>query len=129
MKVNPSARSAMPSAKKPQNTAKANVVQNDRPAKDDEKEAVKARIREKFGVELGKKIEAKKPDETKEGGDVVVSVDSKGKKKVEGEVFGDIKKNDPGSDVTQEKLKGLLRSGGFHFNNKERAALDAILNK
>ena len=43
-------------------------------------------------------------------------------------VIGDIGKNDPTDTVTQEKLKGLLRSGGFNFNQKERAALKDILN-
>ncbi|MEX0798386.1 MAG: hypothetical protein WD025_03030 [Bacteriovoracaceae bacterium] len=85
------------------------------------KEEARAKIEEKFGVKLGEKKE-KEPD-------VVVSINKKGEKKVEEGSFGDIKNNDPASEVTQEKLKGLLASGGFHFNDKERAALSQILDK
>jgi hypothetical protein len=35
--------------------------------------------------------------------------------------------NDPNSDVTREKLKGLVVSGSFSFNDKERETLKNIL--
>lgn len=44
------------------------------------------------------------------------------------ENVGDISDNSPSSDLTQEKLKGLIRSGGFNFNDKEREALSNILD-
>ena len=40
---------------------------------------------------------------------------------------GDIANNDPMSEITQDKLRSLLEGGGFHFNEKERAALEEIL--
>lgn len=88
------------------------------------KEAIQAKLREKFGKNFGEKKAEKKSEP-----DTVVSIDKKGKKEVSKEGFGDIKANNPTSEVTQEKLKGLLRTGAFQFNDKERAALDAILNK
>ena len=39
----------------------------------------------------------------------------------------DITDNDPMSEITQDKLRSLLEGGGFHFNEKERAALEEIL--
>lgn len=39
----------------------------------------------------------------------------------------DIGINDPKDEVTQEKLKGLLTTGGFNFSDKERKALSSIL--
>lgn len=104
------------------NSASTSSQASSRPSK----EAIQAKLREKFGKDFGKKPEK---SEKKEDSAAVVSIDKNGKKKVSKEGFGDVKNNDPTSEVTQEKLKGLLRSGGFNFNSKERAALDAILNK
>jgi hypothetical protein len=41
--------------------------------------------------------------------------------------FGDVKSNDPNSEMTQVKLQGILKMGGFDFNDKERLALSKIL--
>ncbi|MBC74486.1 MAG: hypothetical protein CME64_00565 [Halobacteriovoraceae bacterium] len=84
------------------------------------KEEIKARVQAKFGVEIGKP-KKKEPD-------TVVSIDKKGEKKVSKEGFGDVKSNNPESAATQEKLRALLRTGGFAFNDKERKALNEILN-
>lgn len=89
---------------------------------------IQARIKEKFGVDLGPD-KAKANKSVEKEADVIVSIDSKGNKKVENEAFGDIKSNDPGSEMTQEKLKGILKTGAFQFSPKEREALNAILNK
>jgi hypothetical protein len=40
----------------------------------------------------------------------------------------DIASNRPDDEMTQEKLKGLLRTGGFSFSDKERKALSSILS-
>lgn len=40
----------------------------------------------------------------------------------------DIGPNHPDNPVTQEKLKSILRSGAFSFNEKERNVLAEILN-
>ena len=45
----------------------------------------------------------------------------------DGEVVGDIKKNDPNDPMTKEKLKTLLTSGAVNFGDKERAVLSKIL--
>lgn len=42
--------------------------------------------------------------------------------------FGDIKANDPSSQLTHDKLKGILKSGAFNFNDRERSTLAKILN-
>ena len=39
----------------------------------------------------------------------------------------DVKLNDPSDSNTQEKLKSVLRSGGFNFNTKEKETLEKIL--
>lgn len=41
----------------------------------------------------------------------------------------DVSANNPADPVTQEKLKSILKSGSFSFNDKERKALGSILNK
>ena len=49
--------------------------------------------------------------------------------KTESELPGpsDIQDNDPNNDMTQEKLRMMLDTEAFHFNDKERAALEEIL--
>ena len=41
--------------------------------------------------------------------------------------MGDIKSNNPNSEETKDKIKGLLVTGSFNFNEKEKAALQEIL--
>lgn len=43
------------------------------------------------------------------------------------ELKSDVGLNKPNDPGTQEKLKGLLKSGGFNFSDKERDALSSIL--
>jgi len=48
----------------------------------------------------------------------------------EGHVLAsDVDKNDPNSPETTEKLKSILSTGAFAFNDKEREALSKILEK
>lgn len=82
--------------------------------------------------ELEKKLAAKFGDDFKlskknKSKSVVVSIDRKGEAKVSEDGFGDIKNNDPSSDVTREKLKSILKTGAFEFDPKERQALGEIL--
>lgn len=44
-------------------------------------------------------------------------------------LHSDVQKNDPKDTNVQEKLKGLLDTNGFGWNEKERAALSEILGK
>lgn len=106
------------------NSASSGIQANAQQAKKANKEDIQAKLREKFGKDFGDKKAEKKKE-----ADTVVSIDTKGNKEISEEGFGDIKNNDPSSDVTQEKLRGILRVGGFDFNAKERAALGQILNK
>jgi hypothetical protein len=39
----------------------------------------------------------------------------------------DVAKNDANDPVTQEKLKALIKNGGFSFNSKEKEVLSQIL--
>ena len=43
------------------------------------------------------------------------------------EVKSDVAKNEPQSEETRSKLKHILQSGGFQFNEKEKQALSQIL--
>lgn len=79
---------------------------------------IEAMVKAKFGKVAEKKAPPPKPQ---------VEINSKGVKNSDEEDFGDIKKNDPTSEITQEKLRGILKSGGFQFNDKERKALGQIL--
>ena len=51
----------------------------------------------------------------------------KDKKGGVGILKSDVGSNNPASDVTQEKLRLILKNGGFSFNQKEQAALSQIL--
>ena len=42
-------------------------------------------------------------------------------------IKSDVSKNDPKDPVTQEKLRAILKSGAFSFNQKEKGALADIL--
>jgi DNA-directed RNA polymerase specialized sigma subunit len=95
---------------------------NPKASKKPSKAEIEAKIKAKFGVDMEKKKAAKNEK------DVVVSIDKKGNKEVSAEGFGDIKNNDPNSEVTQEKLRSILKTGGFDFNPKERKALQDILS-
>lgn len=62
------------------------------------------------------------------------NVDEVKGEQVEGEekdhlLSSDIATNDPNAPETQEKLKDILKSGGFKFSEKERKVLSGILNK
>ncbi|MCO4753131.1 MAG: hypothetical protein KC478_01550 [Bacteriovoracaceae bacterium] len=104
---------------------KVNSAQHDNTTKPAAKkkptpEEIKAKVQAKFGIEIGKP-KKKEPD-------TVVSIDKKGEKTVSKEGFGDVKNNDPNAEVTQEKLRAILKTGAFAFNDKERKALNQILN-
>lgn len=55
-------------------------------------------------------------------------VKSLGKKEGEHMLKSDISPNDPNDPNTVEKLRGLLSTGGFNFNEKERKALSKIID-
>ncbi len=97
-----------------------NVSKNSDPAKKAmSQDDVKAKIMAKFGKDL-----TKKPKATV---DKVELSSKKGVTNSDEENFGDIGKNIPDSAVTQERLKSILKNGGFQFNEKERQALSTIL--
>lgn len=87
--------------------------------------------------EIRKKIEQRQQEQQKEATKVeIASKNNETKaqspsavKHSDEENFGDIGKNDPKSEQTQEKLRHILRTGAFHFNERERAALEAVLAK
>ena len=83
-------------------------------------EEIKARIKSKFGKDLNEQ-KAKKVVEDK------VEVKKKGVSSSKDENFGDIGSNDPNSELTQSKLKDLLKTGSFQFSERERKALSQIL--
>ncbi len=97
----------------------------------DKKLDPKAMVNEKLKAKFGKSFEpkSKESSQNKNDTEVVISEQAKQKHVVSKEEFGDVKKNAPDSEVTQEKLKGLLQNGAFSFNDKERQALQEILNR
>jgi len=95
---------------------------NDSPKKLSQEE-IKAKIKAKFGKDLNDRPKPSKIDDK-------VELHSKGGvKSTSDEDFGDIGKNDPAHTMTQDKLKDILKTGAFSFNEKERKALSEILNK
>lgn len=83
---------------------------------------IKAKIKSKFGKDLNEKPKMKEevPTDT-------ADIKTKGVSSSKEANFGDVGKNDPNSDLTQNKLKDLLKTGGFQFNERERKALSQIL--
>lgn len=85
--------------------------------------AIRAKIKAKFG---DKALEKKK--EVAQGPKEKVELNSKGGvKNSDEEGFGDVGLNNPDSQLTHDKLKQVLKTGAFKFNDKERATLAKIL--
>lgn len=110
-----------------------------KPPKKHLSDEVRAKLESKFGKEIALKKAAKKARETEISDRAKARKEKKDArlakaKMAEGseyvkEVAGDIGVNNPKSEMTQVKLKGLLNSGGFNFTDKERATLGKILDK
>lgn len=86
------------------------------------KEKQQAEIRKKLAAKFGNKVLPKKKEDKAE-----ISVKAQKRAEPGDEDYADIKNNNPTSDETREKLKALLKTGAFHFNDKERGALSEIL--
>jgi hypothetical protein len=91
--------------------------------KNEQKKSSSDEIRAKLAKKFGQKVLPKKKTEVKDKAEI----HSKGVKNSSEEDFGDIKSNDPSSQVTHNKLKEILKTGAFDFNDKERKALSQIL--
>lgn len=80
--------------------------------------AIRAKLAAKFGDKVLPEKKAAK-----------VEISSKAEKRLEkgDDKFADVGDNDPSKEETRAKLSGLLKSGGFQFSDKERAALSEIL--
>lgn len=89
-----------------------------------QKDKAKLELQKKLQAKFGDKVIPKKKPKVDEA-----EISDKAKKKVAigADEFGDIKSNNPTSEETREKLKGLLKTGAFNFSEKERAALKDIL--
>ena len=74
------------------------------------------------------KAEAKKAAKAKAAAAEAELSKKKGVKNSTEAGFGDVQSNDPNSEVTREKLRALLKTGAFSFNDGERSALNDILN-
>lgn len=85
-------------------------------------EKKQAEIRAKLAAKFGDKVLPEKKA-------AKVEISAKAEKRLEkgDEKFADISDNDPNKEETRAKLHGLLKSGGFQFSDKERAALSEIL--
>lgn len=93
-------------------------------------EEIMAKVEAKFGKKAVKKpAEAEAAAPAPKSDSIEISKAAKIKKSIDDKdvVIGDIGKNDPAEDITKEKLKGLIKSGGFNFSDKEREALGEIL--
>jgi hypothetical protein len=90
----------------------------------------KISLEDKLKAKFGNKFnDAKKINSENAKAKMKVEISNKAKAKSSPEGFsGDIKDNSPDNEMTQEKLKSLIRSGGFQFNDKEREALSHILD-
>lgn len=89
-----------------------------------QKNKARLELQKKLQAKFGDKVIPKKKPKVDEA-----QISEKAKKKVAigADEFGDIKSNNPTSEETREKLKGLLKTGAFNFSEKERAALKDIL--
>lgn len=101
-----------------------NKTQGQAPAAPANKKLTKEQIKAKLSEKFGEKIRTQGPKKQK----TEDSVEVKGKPTVDHTgLKTDIATNDPSSAETQEKLRSILKSGGFDFNQKERKALADIL--
>lgn len=85
-------------------------------------EKQQAEIRAKLAAKFGNKVLPKQKEDKAE-----ISVKAQKRAEPGDEDFADVKNNNPNSEETREKLKALLKTGAFHFNDKERGALSEIL--
>lgn len=86
------------------------------------------KLREKIKAKFGDKALVKKEKKPITSAQDVVEVKTKGGvSNSEEKDFGDIGKNDPNDQLTHDKLKEVLKSGAFSFNDRERATLAKIL--
>jgi hypothetical protein len=84
------------------------------------KEVTDQQIREKLAARLkDSKVDISKKAKNHPGKKLASAEDA--------EIIGDIGDNDPNNDMTQEKLRKILDSKAFHFNEKERKTLEEIL--
>jgi len=84
--------------------------------------AEKLALQQKLAAKFGDKFQAvKNKDDT-----VVISKEA-ALKAEEAKDSASIKSDDPNSEETKAKLKGLMRTGDFNFNDKEQEALEEIL--
>lgn len=104
-------------------------VQSARPTKNTQsakpkmsKEQIEEMVKAKFG-DKAKKVK-KAPVEDK----VEIKSADKGVKNSEEADFGDVKSNNPNAAETREKLKEILKTNAFSFNDGERRALADILD-
>jgi len=95
---------------------------------------LKAKLAAKFGKSIGY---AKEKAAAKALEKVAAELELSKKAKLKGnsgndhttkEGFGDVKLNNPKSEDTRDKLRGILKMGAFSFSDKEKAALGDILN-
>ena len=86
-----------------------------------EQAAIKTRLKEKFGDRFKA---VKKGDST-----VVISKEAyqKSQEAAKNGIKTDLNIDSPNSEETKDRLRGLLSSGTFSFNDKERSALSEIL--
>lgn len=105
-----------------------NSIQNANPRKENgfrKLEMIKAeRTHEKKLKEASAKKE--QPKNIEDRVELTVKTTVRDKEKT---VIGDVGANDPNDPTVHEKLKGLLRSGAFNFNDQERNVLGTILDE
>jgi hypothetical protein len=110
----------------------SHVTNHSSPAKSKiSQEEIMAKVEAKFGKKAGQKAKSEDKDAAPapKSDSIEISKSAKIKKSIDDKdvVIGDIGKNDPKEEITKEKLKGLIKSGGFSFSDKEREALGEIL--
>ncbi|MAZ46968.1 MAG: hypothetical protein CME65_00305 [Halobacteriovoraceae bacterium] len=80
-------------------------------------EQVREKLQEKFGNKVKAKPEKKPVEDKVELREQSFDVHQ----------TATVGKNDPNSDITQDKLRDILKTGAFDFNPSERKALAQIL--
>lgn len=91
-----------------------------KPKKKLNKADIEAKLKAKFGDKVA-------PKKSKPVADKTELSSKKGVSSSNDDEFGDLGTNDPSSEATQEKLKDILKTGAFAFNEKERKTLSSIL--
>lgn len=112
------------------NTMPISAVKQDLPKKGEKHQLLKRRLTPEQIRDKVQQHKMKNSSSSDDSSKISISQEAKElNKKTDHILESDIRENNPSNPATTERLKELVKSGGFHFSKKERAVLGEILKK